>query len=124
MVVIRYIRPEDVDQIDEIYKGYELETPEMTDGTLVAVENGKVLAIFSSRVECHCEWVCRDEQKGYRAGLKVFRAGENMIRANGVHKYVVGVLRNSTAMRGIVEKLGFETFGQMLYEKKLGDVVF
>jgi len=121
--IIRYIRPEDVAQIDEIYKGYELEPPEMTDSTLVAVEDGKVLAIFSSRVECHVEWVCKDGLKGHRAGLRVFQAGENMIRANGVSKYEVGILRNRTTMREIAESLGFVTDGQLLYEKKLGDVV-
>ena len=123
MLVVRYIRKEDVEQIDEIYKDYELDPPDMTESTLVAVDEGKVLAIFSSRVECHVEWVCRDGFKGHMAGLKVFQAGENMVRANGVLKYEVGILRNKVTMREIAEKVGFSTDGQLLYEKKLGDVV-
>ena len=123
MVDVRYLRDADIEQIEEIYKGYELDPPEMTDSTLVAVDGGKVLAIFSSRLECHVEWVCREGLAGHRAGLEVFKAGENMIRANGVHKYEVGILRNRTTMREIAEALGFYTDGQLLYEKKIGDVV-
>lgn len=123
MLVVRYIRNEDVEQINKIYKGYELDPPEITESTLVAVDKGEVLAIFSSRVECHVEWVCKDGFKGHMAGFKVFQAGENMIRANGVLKYEVGILRNKVIMREIAEKVGFSTDGQLLYEKKLGDVI-
>lgn len=121
--IVRYVRAEDIAQIDAIYKGYELDPPEMTESTLVAVEDGKVLAIFSSRVECHVEWVCREGLKGHRAGLKVFQAGENMLKALGFSKYEVGILRNRTTMREIAESLGFVTDGQLLYEKKLGDII-
>ena len=122
-MIVRYVSDKDVEQINEIYKGHELDPPELTETTLVAVDEGKVLAIFSSRFECHCEWICRDGLKGNRAGLKVFIAGENMLRANGVRKYEVGILRNRTTMREVAEKVGFSTDGQLLYEKKLGDVI-
>lgn len=123
-MIVRFIKPDDMDQIAGIYKESALEVPIITDTTLVAVEDGKIHAVFSARQECHVEWVCRENYKGWRAGLEVFTAGENMLKAQGVAGYEVGVLRGSTNTREIVEKLGFETWGQLLYEKKLNGIIY
>jgi hypothetical protein len=123
MMIVRYIKPDDMEQIAALYREQNLEVPQMSETTLVAVEGGTIHAIFSARVECHVEWICKENIKGYRAGFKAFTAGENMLKAQGVEGYEVGILRNSTPMREIAEKVGFETWGQLLYEKKLDRII-
>lgn len=123
MLIIRYIKPDDVGKIAALYKSAGLEEPALSENTLVAVEGGEILAIFAARPECHVEWICQDGLKGHRAGLKVFLAGENMLKAQGITSYEVGILRDRTAMRAIAEKIGFETWGQLLYEKKIDEIV-
>ena len=123
MVITRYVKPHDVAQINSLYKGAGLETPILSDTTIVAVEGDNILAIFSSRIEAHVEWICQPNLKGHRAGLRVFLAGENMLKAQGHERYEVGILSKRTEMRSIAEKVGFTTWGQLLYEKKLDEVV-
>ncbi len=123
MVITRYVKPGDVEQINALYKDAGLEIPILSDTTIVAVEAGKVLAIFSSRMEAHVEWICQPDLKGHRAGLKVFLAGENMLKAQGHERYEVGILKDRVQTREIAEKVGFTTWGQLLYEKKLDEVV-
>lgn len=123
MMIVRYAKPDDVEQIEAIYKQADLEVPPISESTLVAVEDGKIHAIFSARVECHVEWICEEGIKGYRAGLKVFTAGENMLKAQGVESYEVGITRDRETMREIAEKVGFETWGQLLYEKKIDRII-
>lgn len=123
MMIVRYVKPDDVEQIKALYKSANLEEPEIAETTLVVVEGGKILALFSARNECHVEWICQDDLKGHRAGLKAFLAGENMLKARGITQYEVGILRDRAAMREIAEKVGFETWGQLLYEKEVDEVV-
>ena len=122
-MIVRYIKPDDVEQIEALYAKEDLESPKLSETTLVAVEDGKIHAIFSARTEVHVEWICGEGIKGYRAGLKAFTAGENMLKAQGVESYEVGILRNRVTMREVAEKVGFETDGQLLYEKKLDRII-
>lgn len=123
MMIVRYVKPDDVEQIAAIYVKADLEVPLLSETTLVAVEDGKIHAVFSARTECHVEWICNENLKGYRAGLKVFTAGENMLKAQGVESYEVGITKDREPMREIAEKVGFETWGQLLYEKKLDRII-
>lgn len=123
MMIVRYVKPDDVEQIEALYAKADLEPCPLSETTLVAVEDGKIHAIFSARTEVHVEWICSESLKGYRAGLKAFTAGENMLKAQGVESYEVGILRNRIAMRTVAEKVGFETEGQLLYEKKLDRII-
>ena len=123
MMIVRYIKPDDVEQIEALYENADLESVPLSETTLVAVEDGKIHAIFSARTEVHVEWICGEGIKGYRAGLKAFTAGENMLKAQGVESYEVGILRNKVLMRDVAEKVGFETEGQLLYEKKLDRII-
>lgn len=122
-MIVRYVKPDDVEQIEALYAKEDLESPKLSETTLVAVEDGKIHAIFSARTEVHVEWICGEGIKGYRAGLKAFTAGENMLKAQGVESYEVGILRNRVVMRDVAEKVGFETDGQLLYEKKLDRII-
>lgn len=123
MMIVRYVKPDDVEQIEALYAKADLEPVPLSETTLVVVEDGKVHAIFSARTEVHVEWICGEGIKGYRAGLKAFTAGENMLKAQGVESYEVGILRNRVVMRDVAEKVGFETDGQLLYEKKLDRII-
>ena len=123
MMIVRYAKPDDIGQIEALYAKADLEPVPISETTLVAVEDGKVHAIFSARSEVHVEWICGEGIKGYRAGLKAFTAGENMLKAQGVASYEVGILRNRVLMRDVAEKVGFETDGQLLYEKKLDRII-
>lgn len=123
MMIVRYVKPDDVEQIEALYAKADLEPVPLSETTLVAVEDGKIHAIFSARSEVHVEWICGEGIKGYRAGLKAFTAGENMLKAQGVESYEVGILRNKVLMRDVAEKVGFETDGQLLYEKKLDRII-
>lgn len=120
---VRYIKEGDVDQINALYDKAGLENPILTETTLVAIEDGEVLAIFAARQECHVEWICRDDFKGQRAGQKVFYAGENMLKASGTARYEVGILITRDRMIKVAQTAGFETEGQMLWEKELDEIV-
>ncbi len=122
-MIVRYVEPGDIEQIDALYAKAELEPVKLSDTTLVAVEDGKVHAIFSARTEVHVEWMCGEGFKGHRAGKKVFVAGENMLKAQGVESYEVGISRERVTMREVAENAGLETWGQLLYEKKLNRIV-
>lgn len=123
MMIVRYAKPGDVEQIAALYKQAGLQVPPISEATLVAVEDGKIQAVFSARPECHVEWICEEGIKGYRAGLRVFTAGENMLKAQGVESYEVGITKDRQLMRDIAEKVGFETWGQLLYEKKIDRII-
>ena len=123
VMIVRYIKNEDVAQINALYDKAELEEPTLTETTLVAIEEGEVLAIFSARQECHVEWICRDDFKGHRAGQKVFVAGENMLKAGGNSRYEVGILISREKMVKVAQTAGFKTEGQMLWEKELDEIV-
>ena len=122
-MIVRYIKEEDVAKINALYVVAGLTEPILTETTLVAEEDGEVLAIFSSRIECHVEWICRDDIKGHRAGKKVFDAGENMVKATGADRYFVGILLKKEKMMKVAETAGFKTWGQVLFEKKLDGIV-
>lgn len=122
-MIVRYIKEEDVAQIYAMYGEAGLADPILTETTLVAEEDGEVLAIFSSRAECHVEWICKDDIKGHRAGKKVFDAGENMVKATGVERYLVGILLKKEKMMKVAETAGLKTWGQVLFEKKLDGIV-
>lgn len=123
MMIVRYVKPDDVEQIEALYAKADLEPVPLSETTLVAVEGGKIHAIFSARSEVHVEWICGEGIKGHRAGLKAFIAGENMLKAQGVESYEIGITRDREPMREIAEKVGFETWGQLLYEKKLDRII-
>lgn len=122
-MIVRYIKEEDVAQVNAMYGTAGLTDPILTETTLVAVEGEEVLAIFSSRLECHVEWICRDDIKGHRAGKKVFDAGENMVKATGTERYLVGILLGKEKMMKVAVTAGLKTWGQVLFEKKLDDIV-
>lgn len=122
-MIVRYIKEEDVAQINAMYGTAGLTDPVLTETTLVAEEDGEVLAIFSLRSECHVEWICRDDIKGHRAGKKVFDAGENMVKATGAERYLVGILLEKKKMMKVAKTAGLETWGQVLFEKKLDGIV-
>lgn len=123
MMIVRYIKEEDVAKINDLYENAGLEEPILTETTLVAVEENEVLAIFSARPECHVEWICRDDFKGHRAGQKVFTAGENMLRATGTRRYEVGILLGREPMMKVARTAGFKTENQVLFEKELDEIV-
>ncbi len=122
-MLVRYITEEDVVQVNALYDKAGLVKPILTEATLVAIEEGEVLAIFSARQECHVEWMCRDDFKGHRAGQKVFNAGENMLKDGGSSRYEVGILISREKMVKVAQTAGFKTEGQMLWEKELDEIV-
>ena len=122
-MIVRYIKEGDIAQINAMYDKAKLENPLLTETTLVAIEDGEVLAVFSARQECHVEWICRDDFKGHRAGQKVFVAGENMLKASGTTRYEAGILITRDRMVKVAQTAGLKTEGQMLWEKELDEIV-
>jgi hypothetical protein len=118
------LREGDLEKIAAKMEQLGLAMPDITPMTLI-VENdeGEIIAFAAVKNMPWLYLYFDEDSRGRIAAYRVLAQAENMLRLNLATEYMVGISGKELDMKKIAEKAGFETTGEEIYTRVLGDVL-
>jgi hypothetical protein len=121
---VRIVRDGDEKLVEELAGSLNLVPPALTQMSLVAITpEGKARGVAVIRNQVTLEIIGEDSKSGHISRVRLFKAAENFMKAHGVNIYLIGVSPNAESMLEIVEKMGFQNMGELLFARALDDVL-